>query len=296
MKYGGSPAPASRSRHIKRRPATDCSAAGRYLCAIQEALVARFGARARGATLAATAATARRTVTAALVALGGLSLTLVPAVLGQAEHLRRQADVAFRLVLLMLLRLMLRLVLRLLVLLRLMPLVRLLLVTRFSLIARLALALVARTLIVVWALIVIRPLIVVLALVLVALPFALIGPILVGTALAVVVVLLIARLLVLLLRLEARIQHPVIMVCMLEVILSRNPVAHLARVPRHGEELLHKLLGIAPGPHAAVEVGPTIAAPAAATGRTGFSAVAAALAIFHMVVIHWTVVASQAVP
>ena len=262
---------------------------------MREGLVARFGARARGATLAATTATARRTVTAALVALGGLSLTLVPAVLGQAEHLRRQADIAFRLVL----RLMLRLLV-LLVLLRLMllGLVRLLLVTRFSLIARLAFALVARTLIVVWALIVIRPLIVVLALVLVALPFALIGPILVGTALAVVVVLLIARLLVLLLRLEARIQHPIIMVGMLEVILSRNPVAHLARVPRHGEELLHKLLGIAPGPHPAVEVGPTIAAPAAAAaaGRTGFSAVAAALAIFHMVVIHWTVVASQAVP
>ena len=266
---------------------------------MREGLVARFGARARGATLATAAATARRTITAALVGLGALSLTLVPAVLGHAENLRRQTDIAFRLVLLML-RLMLRLVLGLLVLLRLMllGLVGLLFVTRFSLIARLSFALVARTLIVVGALIVIRPLIVVLALVVVALPVALIWPILVGTALAVVVVLLIARLLVLLLRLEARIQHPVIVVGVLEVILSRNPVAHLTRVPRHGEELLHKLLGIAPGPHAAVEVGPTIAAPAAAaaTGRTGFSAIAAALAIFHMVVIHWTEVASQAVP
>ena len=265
---------------------------------MREGLVARFGARARGATLATAAATARRTITAALVGLGALSLTLVPAVLGHAENLRRKADVAFRLVLLMLLMwLMLWLVLRLLRLM-LLGLIGLLLVPPFSLIARLAFALIARTLIVVWSLIVIRPLIVVLALVVVALPFALIRAILVGTALAVVVVLLIARLLVLLLRLEARIQHPVIMVGVLEVILSRNPVAHLACVPRHGEELLHELLGVAPGPNPAVEVGPPIAAApaAAATGRTGFSAVAAALAIFHMVVIHWTEVASQAVP
>jgi hypothetical protein len=106
----------------------------------------------------------------------------------------------------------------------------------------------------------------------------------IAAALAIVILLAaVAMLPVLLLLFETRIQNPVIVIGMLEVILSKHAVSGRAGVAREREILLHELLRVAAhAPGAAVET--TRAATAAPAHRTRtFAAITAALTALHIV-------------
>jgi hypothetical protein len=102
-------------------------------------------------------------------------------------------------------------------------------------------------------------------------------------AIALIAALSVVAVLLLLLRLEARVQHPVVMVGVLIVIFRRDPIAHGTCVARHGKEFFHELLRVAPRPHISpVEVGITEVGITTA-GWTRLAAVPAALAALHVV-------------
>lgn len=107
------------------------------------------------------------------------------------------------------------------------------------------------------------------------------------TALAVVLSLPLAvepaRLAVLLL--EAGVQHPIIVIGVLEIILGKNPVAGGSGIARKGEILLHQLLGIAARPIVvAVEIRITARRTRFATTSTA-AAITSALTSLHVILL-----------
>ena len=88
--------------------------------------------------------------------------------------------------------------------------------------------------------------------------------------------------------LEASVQDPVIVIGVLEVILGQHTVASRRRIARHGEKFFHQLLRVAARTGAAVKIGGALTATTTTTASaswTRFAVIAAALAVFHVVVV-----------